>query len=123
MLLRLSLIHIYWAGPDAELAEWGLDDVPVLKQNLFLAGLDENWPDRWYDPVSYTHLLSSVQRFREERPKSDSDAEKSPKCASRDFLKNFQTKWRSAFYGFCRIFHVQPCRKFLFLHDGNDGTG
>ena len=38
-----------WAGPDAELAEWGLDDVPVLKQNLFLAGLDENRPDRWYD--------------------------------------------------------------------------
>ena len=38
-----------WASPDAELAEWGLDDVPVLKQNLFLAGLDENWPDRWYD--------------------------------------------------------------------------
>ncbi len=38
-----------WAGPDAELAEWGLDDVPVLKQNLFLVGLDENWPDRWYD--------------------------------------------------------------------------
>lgn len=38
-----------WAGLDAELAEWGLDDVPVLKQNLFLAGLDENWPDRWYD--------------------------------------------------------------------------
>lgn len=38
-----------WAGPDAELAEWGLDDVPVLKQNLFLVGLDENWPARWYD--------------------------------------------------------------------------
>ena len=38
-----------WAGPDAELAEWGLDDVPVLKQNLFLVGLDENWPDKWYD--------------------------------------------------------------------------
>ena len=38
-----------WAGPAAELAEWGLDAVPVLKQNLFLAGLDENWPDRWYD--------------------------------------------------------------------------
>lgn len=32
-----------WAGPDAELAD-GADDVPVLKQNLFLAGLDENWP-------------------------------------------------------------------------------
>ena len=38
-----------WAGPDAELAEWGLDDVPVLKQNLFLNGLDESWPARWYD--------------------------------------------------------------------------
>lgn len=38
-----------WAGPDAELAEWGLDDVPVLKQNLFLAGLDESWPAQWYD--------------------------------------------------------------------------
>ena len=38
-----------WAGDDAELAEWGLDDVPVLKQNLFLVGLDENWPNRWYD--------------------------------------------------------------------------
>ena len=29
-----------WAGPDAVFAEWGLDDVPVLKQNLFLCGLD-----------------------------------------------------------------------------------
>ncbi|MCO7107931.1 exonuclease domain-containing protein [Gemmiger formicilis] len=38
-----------WAGDDAELAEWGLDDVPVLKQNLFLVGLDESWPNRWYD--------------------------------------------------------------------------
>ena len=38
-----------WAGPDAELAEWGMDDVPVLKQNLFLVGLDEQWPARWYD--------------------------------------------------------------------------
>lgn len=38
-----------WAGPDAELAEWGMDDVPVLKQNLYLVGLDENWPGRWYD--------------------------------------------------------------------------
>ena len=38
-----------WAGPDAEFAEWGLDDVPVLKQNLFLCGLDESWPSQWYD--------------------------------------------------------------------------
>ncbi|MCI2047475.1 MAG: exonuclease domain-containing protein [Faecalibacterium sp.] len=38
-----------WCGPDAEFAEWGLDDVPVLKQNLFLANLDERYPAVWYD--------------------------------------------------------------------------
>lgn len=38
-----------WCGPDAEFAEWGLDDVPVLKQNLFLVGLDESRPTVWYD--------------------------------------------------------------------------
>ena len=38
-----------WAGPDDEFAEWGLDDVPVLKQNLFLYNMDESWPSRWYD--------------------------------------------------------------------------
>ena len=38
-----------WAGPDAVFAEWGLDDVPVLKQNLFLCGLDERWPAKWYN--------------------------------------------------------------------------
>ena len=40
---------VRWAGPDACFAEWGLDDVPVLKQNLFLCGLDERWPAKWYD--------------------------------------------------------------------------
>lgn len=38
-----------WCGPDAALAEWGLDDVPVLKQNLYLNGYDESWPQQWYD--------------------------------------------------------------------------
>ena len=38
-----------WCGPDAALGEWGVDDVPVLKQDLFLAGLDESWPRKWYD--------------------------------------------------------------------------
>lgn len=38
-----------WCGPDAAFGEWGMDDVPVLKQNLFLNGLDESWPHRWYD--------------------------------------------------------------------------
>jgi len=40
---------LQWAGPDARLAEWGMDDVPVLKQNLFLTGLNEDWPEEWYD--------------------------------------------------------------------------
>ena len=38
-----------WCGPDAEFAEWGLDDVPVLKQNLYLCNLDESRPTVWYD--------------------------------------------------------------------------
>ena len=38
-----------WCGPDAEFAEWGLDDVPVLKQNLFLCNLDESRPTVWYN--------------------------------------------------------------------------
>lgn len=38
-----------WCGPDAEFAEWGMDDVPVLKQNLFLCNLDESKPTVWYD--------------------------------------------------------------------------
>lgn len=40
---------VQWAGADAAFAEWGMDDVPVLKQNLFLCHLDESWPACWYD--------------------------------------------------------------------------
>ncbi len=40
---------VAWAGPDAVFAEWGMDDMPVLKQNLYLCGLDERWPAQWYD--------------------------------------------------------------------------
>ncbi len=40
---------VRWAGPDAAFAEWGMDDVPVLKQNLYLCHLNEAWPARWYD--------------------------------------------------------------------------
>ena len=40
---------VKWCGPDAEFGEWGMDDVPVLKQNLYLCGLDESWPRVWYD--------------------------------------------------------------------------
>ena len=38
-----------WCGPDAEFAEWGMDDVPVLKQNLYLCNIDESKPTVWYD--------------------------------------------------------------------------
>lgn len=38
-----------WCGDDAIFLEWGLDDVPVLKQNLVLLGMDENFPAEWYD--------------------------------------------------------------------------
>ena len=56
---------VEWAGPDAEFAEWGLDDVPVLKQNLFLCGLDESWPHRWYD----------LQRaFLSQRPRAEGES-------------------------------------------------
>ena len=40
---------VKWCGPDARFGEWGMDDVPVLKQNLYLVGLDESWPAVWYD--------------------------------------------------------------------------
>ena len=54
-----------WCGPDAALGEWGQDDVPVLKQNLVLAGLDESWPRTWYD----------LQRaFLSQRPRAEGES-------------------------------------------------
>ena len=54
-----------WCGPDAALGEWGQDDVPVLKQNLVLAGLDETWPRTWYD----------LQRaFLSQRPRAEGES-------------------------------------------------
>lgn len=40
---------ISWCGKDAVLLEWGLDDVPILKQNLLLLGMDSNFPGKWFD--------------------------------------------------------------------------
>lgn len=53
-----------WCGPDTALGEWGMDDVPVLKQNMVLCGLDETWPHRWYD----------LQRvFTSQRPRKEGE--------------------------------------------------
>lgn len=38
-----------WCGEDAVLVEWGMDDVPVLKQNFVLNHLNEAWPHAYYD--------------------------------------------------------------------------
>ncbi|MEG1447152.1 MAG: 3'-5' exonuclease [Ruthenibacterium sp.] len=40
---------VEWCGADAVLLEWSMDDIPVLKQNLFVNGLDETWPTTFYD--------------------------------------------------------------------------
>ncbi len=40
---------INWCGEDAVLLEWGMDDVPVFKQNLVTLGMDESFPTKWYD--------------------------------------------------------------------------
>ncbi|MEG1932101.1 MAG: 3'-5' exonuclease, partial [Pygmaiobacter sp.] len=40
---------VCWCGADATLLEWGMDDVPVLRQNLFLYAQDEQWPYCHYD--------------------------------------------------------------------------
>lgn len=53
-----------WCGKDTALGEWGLDDVPVLKQNLYLCGLSEQWPCQWYD----------LQRvFTSQRPRQEGE--------------------------------------------------
>ncbi|MEG1322701.1 MAG: 3'-5' exonuclease [Ruthenibacterium sp.] len=40
---------VEWCGKDAVLLEWSMDDIPVLKQNLFINGLDEAWPADFYN--------------------------------------------------------------------------
>ncbi len=55
---------INWCGEDAVFAEWGLDDVPVLKQNLFLLNLDETYPSTWYD-------LQKI--FTSQRPRAEGE--------------------------------------------------
>lgn len=48
--MREGLAHfVDWCGADAVLLEWSMDDIPVLKQNLFVNELDETWPTNFYD--------------------------------------------------------------------------
>ena len=38
-----------WCGEDIIFLTWGFDDITILKENLRLYGLEENWTDRWYN--------------------------------------------------------------------------
>ena len=69
-----------WCGPDAEFAEWGLDDVPVLKQNLFLCNLDESRPTVWYD-------LQQV--FLREHPRKEGEALRQSLCQNPGDYRDF----------------------------------
>ena len=38
-----------WCGEDIIFLTWGFDDITILRENLRLFGLDEDWTDRWYN--------------------------------------------------------------------------
>ena len=38
-----------WCGEDIIFLTWGFDDIGILKENLRLFGMEENWTDRWYN--------------------------------------------------------------------------
>ncbi len=38
-----------WCGEDVIFLTWGFDDIPILRENLQLHGLDTAWTDRWYN--------------------------------------------------------------------------
>ena len=38
-----------WCGSDVTFLTWGFDDITILRENLRLYGLDENWVSRWYN--------------------------------------------------------------------------
>ena len=38
-----------WCGEDIVFLTWGFDDIGILKENLRLHGLEENWTDHWYN--------------------------------------------------------------------------
>ena len=38
-----------WCGKDVVFLTWGFDDIGILRENLRLFDLPENWTDRWYN--------------------------------------------------------------------------
>ena len=38
-----------WCGEDIVFLTWGFDDITILRENLRLYGMDENWVSRWYN--------------------------------------------------------------------------
>ena len=38
-----------WCGEDSVFLTWGFDDITILRENLRLYGLDENWVSKWYN--------------------------------------------------------------------------
>ena len=38
-----------WCGEDAVFLTWGFDDITILRENLQLYGIEENWVSKWYN--------------------------------------------------------------------------
>lgn len=38
-----------WCGENAIFLTWGFDDIGILRENLRIFGMDENWTGRWYN--------------------------------------------------------------------------
>jgi hypothetical protein len=54
-----------FCGKDFVFITWGPDDVPMLRDNLVLHSLDEDWLPRWFDlQVLFSHQITgSVRQF------------------------------------------------------------
>ena len=37
-----------WCGEDIVFLTWGFDDIGILRENLRLFGLEEDWTEKWY---------------------------------------------------------------------------
>ena len=38
-----------WCGEDVTFLTWGFDDITILRENLQLYGMEDNWVSRWYN--------------------------------------------------------------------------